>query len=213
MLYLYAFVPQPAQLTEARGVDDDVPTVVELGAVAAFVAHVDGALEPTDEHVLAHARVIDALAATNDAVLPARFGRGFGSAYELEAAVAPRAPELARRLDEVRGCVELGLHVVAPAQQPIFAASGGDYLRRRLRDVRRAEELADLIHAPLAEHARESTRTNGTGATALLRASYLVPRGDVDRFRARVEELQRRHGELAFACTGPWPPYSFAAAA
>jgi Gas vesicle synthesis protein GvpL/GvpF len=211
MLYLYAFVPQPPQPTEARGVDGRVPKPVRLESIAAFVAHVDGALEPTDEHVLAHARVIDALAAANDAVLPVRFGRGFRDARDLEVAVAPRAPALARRLDEVRGCVELGLHVVAPAQQPVTAASGGDYLRRRLRDVLRAEELADRIHAPLAEHAYESTRTNGAGATALLRASYLVPRGDVDRFRACVEDLQRRHGELAFACTGPWPPYSFAA--
>jgi len=209
MLYLYAFAAQPAQPTEARGVDGRAPTVVELGAIDAFVAQVDGSLERTDEHVLAHARVIDALAETNDAVLPVRFGRGFSDAHDLEAAVAGRVAELARRLDDVRGCVEFGLYVVTPAQEPVSAATGSDYLRRRLRDVQLAEELAEHIHAPLAEHARESTRTSTAGASTLLRSSYLVPRGDVDRFRACVEDLQHRNAGLAFACTGPWPPYSF----
>ena len=211
MLYVYAFVPHPAQPTEARGIGGRVPSPVPLGPVDAFGACVDGSLEPSDENVLAHARIVDVLAATNDAVLPVRFGRGFADAHALEVAVAPRAQELARRLDDVRGCVELGLHVVAPAPQHVSAASGKEYLRRRMHEVLHAEELAELIHAPLAEHARESTRTKAAGATALLRASYLVPRGDVDRFRACVEDLQQRNAELAFACTGPWPPYSFAA--
>lgn len=211
MLYVYAFVAHPAHPTEAPGLDGLAPAVVPLGVVDAFVATVDGTLEATDEHVLAHARIVDAVTETNDAVLPVRFGRGFGDEHELEVAVAPRAQELARRLDGVRGCVELGLHVVAPVQQTVAPLSGSDYLKRRLSEVLRAEELAERIHAPLSEHARESTRSKAAGATALLRAAYLVPRGDVDRFRACVEELQRRYDEAEFACTGPWPPYSFAA--
>jgi hypothetical protein len=44
----------------------------------------------------------------------------------------------------------------------------------------------------------------------LLRAAYLVDRGAVGEFVARVRQLQRAHEELALVCTGPWPPFSFA---
>lgn len=210
MLYLYAFVPSDARMPDVGGIDDAYLVLVPLGPVAAVVAQAEGALEPTDEHVLAHARVIDALARELDAVLPVRFGRGFRDLSELESAVAPHALELAQRLEDVRGCVEIGLYVVAPDQHAEQAASGREYMQHRLRDLARLESLAHDIHAPLAERARAATRTRGVGTTALLRAAYLVPAAGVDDFRAAVEAAQRRYDDLAFACTGPWPPYSFA---
>jgi hypothetical protein len=210
MLYLYAFVRESAHVPDTTGVGGAPATLVQLGAVAAVVAEVDGALEPTDENVLAHAHVVDALAAANDSVLPVRFGRGFGDGEELEAAVTRLEDDLESRLEEVRGCVEIGLHVTAPAQPAQPAGSGRDYMQQRLRDLARVDALAADIHAPLAERSRAATRSRSVGTTALLRAAYLVPRTEVDAFRAAVGETQRRYSELSFACTGPWPPYSFA---
>ena len=210
MLYLYAFVCEVADVPDATGVGGAPVTFVPLGTVAAVVAEVDGALEATDENVLAHAHVVDALAAVNDAVLPVRFGRGFRDRDDLEAAVMRLGGELEDRLHEVSGCVEIGLHVAAPAQPAQPVGSGRDYMEHRLRDRARADALAADIHAPLAERARAATRSRSVGSTALLRSAYLVPAADVDAFRATVAEAQRRYGELSFACTGPWPPYSFA---
>ena len=210
MLYLYAFVRGSGHLPDTAGIAGAPATFVPLGTVAAVVAEVDGALEPTDENVLAHARVVDALAAANDAVLPVRFGRGFRDAEDLAAAVALFAGELEERLEELSGCVEIGLHVTAPAQPAQPVASGRDYMRHRLRDLARIDALAADIHAPLAERARAATRSRSVGTSALLRAAYLVPVADVDAFRGAVDEAQRRYSELSFACTGPWPPYSFA---
>ncbi|MFL5938113.1 MAG: GvpL/GvpF family gas vesicle protein [Gaiellaceae bacterium] len=210
MLYLYAFVRESADVPDATGVGPARLELIPLGTVAAVVAEVEGAVEPTDENVLAHAHVIDALAAANDAVLPVRFGRGFRDPDELESAVARVEGELEGRLNEVSGCVEIGLHVAAPVQPPQPAGSGRDYMRDRLRDLARADALAADIHAPLAERARAATRSRSVGTTALLRAAYLVPAADVDSFRAAVDDAQHRRSELSFACTGPWPPYSFA---
>jgi len=210
MLYLYAFVRESAEVPDVTGVGGEPVTLVPLGTVAAVVAEGVGALESTDENVLAHAHVIDALAAANDAVLPVRFGRGFGDRDDLQAAVTRLADELEDRLDEVSGCVEIGLHVAAPAQHTHAADSGRDYMQHRLRDLARADAVAADIHAPLAERARAATRSRSVGTTALLRAAYLIPATDVEAFRASVDEAQRRHGEFSFACTGPWPPYSFA---
>lgn len=210
MLYLYAFVRESAQVPDTTGVGGAPATLVPLGAVAAVVAEVEGALEPTDENVLAHARVVDALAAVNDSVLPVRFGRGFRDRDDLEAAATRLEDDIESRLEEVSGCVEIGLHVAATTQPAQSADSGRDYMQQRLRDLARADGLAADIHAPLAERARAATRSRSVATTALLRSAYLVPSADVDTFRAAVDEAQRRYGELSFACTGPWPPYSFA---
>ena len=203
MLYLYALVDSAAALP------DDVE-LVSIDGIGAVVGEIDDVVDPTDEQVLSHARVVDQVAALNDAVLPVRFGRGFPELHELEAALAHLAPRLEERLRAVRGCVELGVHVVGTAEPPTQSELGADYMRRRLREVAEADLLADEIHVPLAERARESTRSGSTGPTALLRAAYLVPRGDVDAFCAAVERARGRHPSLTFACTGPWPPYSFA---
>jgi len=211
MLYLYAFVRQWATVPVTTGIGGSRVLLVPLGTVAAVVGEVAGAIEPTDEHVLAHAQVVDALAAANDAVLPVRFGRGFRDADDLERAAGALGPALEERLESVCGCVEIGLHVVAPPASVSHADSGQGYMQRRLRELSRSEALADEIHEPLAERARAASRASGTGAGALLRASYLVERGDVVPFKALVANNQRRHPELSFACTGPWPPYSFAA--
>lgn len=214
MLYVYAFVRQPAHVPEVSGIAGAPAILVSLGAVAAVAAvaaETEGALEPTDENVLAHARVVDALASVNDAVLPVRFGRGFRDRDDLEGALARLEPRLEDRLQEVSGCVEIGLHVAASSEPAEPVASGREYMQQRLRDLSRAESLAEDIHAPLAERARAATRSRSVGATALLRAAYLVPHADVEAFRSAVDEAQRRHSELSLACTGPWPPYSFAA--
>jgi len=210
MLYLYAFVRESADVRDATGVGGAPVHLVPLGTVAAVVAEVEGAVESTDENVLAHAHVIDALAATSDAVLPVRFGRGFRDRDDLESAVTRLEAQLEDRLNEVSGCVEIGLHVAAPVQPAQPAGSGRDYMQDRLRDLARADALAADIHAPLAERARGATRSRSVGTTALLRAAYLVPAADVDSFRAAVDDARHRHSELSFACTGPWPPYSFA---
>ena len=78
--------------------------------------------------------------------------------------------------------------------------------------------VAEYIQSIVAHRLRGSLSTcsaliltSSVGATALLRAAYLVPSADVERFLAAVTQMRRRHSELSFVCTGPWPPYSFAA--
>jgi hypothetical protein len=80
-------------------------------------------------------------------------------------------------------------------------AAQGTSLMTALERVQGAVELS--VHAPpeiqaqLREFARDTVERPG-------RVAYLVDRGMVDAFRARV-------GQLQATCTGPWPPYSFSA--
>jgi hypothetical protein len=84
-------------------------------------------------------------------------------------------------------------------------------MRALLERERAAGRLADAVDLPLAALARRNARASGATARLVFSAAYLVAAETVDEFRAEVERIQRDHPELTLVCTGPWPPYSFAA--
>lgn len=186
MIHLYAFVRGLCELDaglEAR----------PFGSVVAVV----GAGEPEP---LQHGLVVESLLDRADAVLPVRFGERFGTEDALAAAIAPRLEALECQLDHVAGCVEVGVRIV-PRSEPVSGADGAAYMRARLRERLAAEQ----VHRALAAEARDSVRTNGD-------AGYLVARADVDGFSRVVRRLLDSQPGLDVLCTGPWAPYSFAAA-
>jgi hypothetical protein len=212
VLHLYALTGAPALVPPTPGFDGAALEVVRVGELDAVVSPAEGESVPqTEAAILLHAGVVDDLAALNDAVLPARFGRAYRDRDALREAVGAHAPALVEALDRVRGCVELGLRVAATETAAAPAvATGSDYMRARLGEQRRTAGLAEAVHAPLAALARASTRSVGVTPRLLLSGSYLVERGEVDAVRAAVERLGRDHPELTLVLTGPWPPYSFA---
>jgi len=213
MLYLYAFSFHPTTLPRTTGIGGAPLAVETFDGIEAVVSVLDGRLEPSEESVLAHARVVDELAATNDAVIPARFGRGFANRDSLRTGVLEREADLHAALERVRGCVELGLRVLEPAEEEAAVpATGREYMVGRLERNRRDEQAAEELHAPLAAIAREATKSLRATPQLFLSAAYLVPRIDVERFREAVRAQQETNPGLSFACTGPWPPYSFATA-
>lgn len=211
MLYLYALTEHPAVLPRAPGGLAAEP----LDGIDAVVGVIeDEDIEPSEEEILRHARVVEELAAVNSALLPARFGLGFSDAAALQDAVAERADGLSEALGRVRGCVELGVRVLSGSTSTVVpvGGSGRDYMLGRLDERRRAERLADELHGPLAALARADSRSVAATPELLLSAAYLVPHETVERFRALVDELGRANADLTIACTGPWPPYSFVTA-
>jgi hypothetical protein len=169
-------------------------------------------IDASEEAVLAHARVVEALVERCAALLPARFGRGFRDEAALREAIEGRAAQLRDALAEVRGCVEVGVRVLAPEAAPPAGAteSGRAYMEARLARAEETERLARELHEPLAALARAATRTVGATPRLLLSGAYLVEAAELDAFRRRVSELEATHAELTFVTTGPWPPYSFA---
>jgi hypothetical protein len=207
---VYALTEHPATLPATRGIDESPLESVHVNGFDVIVS--DVAAAATEPAILAHARVVDEVLAANDAVLPARFGAGVDGVAALGDAIRGRADTLRGALDRVRGNVEIGLRVTtaAPRDHANAAASGQAYLKNRLAEVQAAERAAHEIHGPLAAAAQDDTLNVLATPGLLLSAAYLIPRADVDEFRARVEALDAAHPELTFVCTGPWPPYSFA---
>jgi len=166
--------------------------------------------EISRDSVLRHAKVVEELMGRSAAVLPAQLGRAFRDEDELAAAVRAQAPQLERALERVRGCVEFGLRAVSSESVgELDAASGTDYMRARLEEVQRSDRLVAQLHEPLAGLAHEVTLQQHGGEIS---AAYLVAREGAEAFQDAVARLERPP-EVTVVCTGPWPPYSFAAEA
>ena len=212
MIYLYAIAEELTGLPDLRGLDGAPLGRRRVEGLDLVVSEHDGSeVAASEEAVLAHARVVEALVARSEALLPARFGRGFRDEATLREAIEGRAASLRDALAQVRGCVEVGVRVLAAEPtSPPAAESGRAYMEARLARTEESERLARELHEPLAALARATTRTVGATPRLLLSGAYLVEPGALDAFRRRVSELEAAHAELTFVTTGPWPPYSFA---
>jgi len=211
MVHVYALVRSPTTVPATAGIGNAELRVVSVGnEIEAVVSDIEGAAQPSESAILAHARVVEGLAEANDSVLPARFGNGIPDEADLRVRLEKRGSELAAAFARVSGCVELGVRVfrVPPAAE--LSGSGRDYMQRRLEEVGRAEQLARELDEALAPLARESTCRVLASGESLLAAAYLVARGEVERFRGAIDSFERAQPGLTLVTTGPWPPYSFA---
>ena len=211
MIHVYGIVDELDSLPPVEGVDGAALERRRVDALELVVSEVPRD-EVTQEAVLRHAEVVEALMSRSRAVLPAQFSRPFAGDDELVSAVTAKASDLEQRLQRVRGCVELGLRVMAPVPDSgPEAESGAEYLRARLEEERRRSQLVAEVDEPLARLAQETA--GGAAGSKVFERAYLVRDEDASTFLDTVRELQATHPELSLACTGPWPPYSFGAEA
>ncbi|HEY8466241.1 MAG TPA: GvpL/GvpF family gas vesicle protein [Solirubrobacterales bacterium] len=221
MLYVYA-ITDPGASTEAPGIGGARVTAVREGDLQALVSAHER-LEPATgvDRLWEHEAVVEGAGAGGAGVLPLRLDSALAGEDEVRALLRERADEFGTVLRRVRGAAELSVRVglaVAEEPAPVAPGTGGAgtaYMLGRLERARRAEDLVRAVHEPLAELAREHARLGPTlsDRRGQFRLAYLVERGAVEPFRARVEELAESQPELQLTCTGPWPPYSFVGSA
>jgi hypothetical protein len=131
-----------------------------------------------------------------------------------EREVSPNAlwqhEEVVEALMEQRDLLPVRYGTRLPDEAHVVAAVAErhDALLAALDRVRDATELSLRV----AAQARASTKLDTRESADLLRAAYLVDRDGGEAFTAAVADEQRHNPELRLLCTGPWPPYSFAAA-
>jgi hypothetical protein len=221
VLYAYAICQseQPPRIAGLHGATLKVVGDARQGVCAIVSEHEEPPMAADPEDLWAHEAVVEA-AMEDGPVLPMRVGSLVGDDRELVTVLRARRAAFQRTLARVEGAVELGVRaVLAPQQEGSGdarpdsgnrpAGPGTAYMLSRLEHCRSGKRLALAIHEPLAALARAATWQLGSGGTRRLIAAYLVDRGRIEAFRARVGELEQRHG-TPIVCTGPWPPYSFA---
>ncbi|MGB9183488.1 MAG: GvpL/GvpF family gas vesicle protein [Solirubrobacteraceae bacterium] len=212
-LLLYA-ITEHGSLPAAplRGVDGAVARLVAAGGLAAVVTEHDRTPALDVETLWTFEHVIEALMGAG-AALPVRFGTLLESDGDVEGMLITHRLDLVRKLDEIRGAVELSVRGIWPdvaePEGPMPALTGTDYMHSRLEPHRRAQELAARVHAQLDDHARASRHRLLTRASVPVSAAFLVEQGSEDDFLRRVRTLDAQLPDAELVCTGPWPAYSF----
>ena len=233
-LYWYAIIATPSDgegIPERWGVglrEQPLDLVCEDGLSAVVSAWTGAAVGRTADAVdaalvLQHEQIIEAIMA-DVPVLPMRFGTVLASAERIAAILGERYMTFTGDLARVGGCVEMGVRILWPglpateaeAVPAVAATPGAQYLQQRLaadRQQRAArshgQAVAGALDAALHGAAVDARVTVLPTERMLLSGAYLVRRSEVAAFTTQVESLRRQQPELAFLCTGPWPPYNF----
>lgn len=217
MVYLYAISPPLDAPVAGEGLQGQTLRRVTSGGLTAVVSDHERDLPAASEAQLwEHERVVEALMAERT-VLPMRFGSVLPDDVAVRALLRRRRDELEGALGRVAGAIELGVRVAwndagAASDPPAHTTgSGTAYLMGRVDCRRRARDLADRVDRSLADLAR-ARRTRLLARPDLpFSGAYLVDRERQDAFRERVSALGAEIAEAEIVCTGPWPPYGFAA--
>src|SRR5204862_2194121 len=119
MVHMYALVRHPAAMPGVRGIDDaPLRTSAAADGIDAVVSDTrPGPGGPTEAAILAHAHVVEAVAAANDSVLPARFSGGIAGDDELRQRPAGRREQSVQALERVGGWGGDGLSAAAETPQ------------------------------------------------------------------------------------------------
>jgi hypothetical protein len=202
---------------------------VEAGGLTAIVADLPhGDFKPRPEDLLAHASLLESIAATVD-VLPMRFGVILPSEDAVRRFLERSSGPLLGSLEELAGLVEVQVKIDYEPERVLREIAEGDARIARLnrktqaggtyRDkVRLGELVADALHRRRHEHAGRVVSRLGefavrsepgpvTGEYTMLNHSFLVPRRALEAFDAALGAVD---GEgIRIRAVGPMPPYSF----
>ena len=157
---------------------------------------------PTEANLRKHGRVMEALARSRTAVLPARFATVVDDLDELSAILRTRADDDSPRL----GIRDSGFALRAvPNPERRIPNPGRDYLRNRAAEARYVPGFDPIRHVVRRWVRAERIERHDKVTTVY----HLIPRGSVDAYRtalARAATAER----VRLVVTGPWPPYTFA---
>jgi hypothetical protein len=195
-LYVYGIIEQTDIEMEVDGVyGASTLGTVDYRSHSALTSEID-TTEPerSDEAVATHDDVLRSVVERDDiqTVVPMGFGMAFKNARTLKGVMRGAQRAFRKALNDVEGCVELGVKMVDPAD----GATDADELRGLLED-----EL-DPLSAGQTEDDLFSDRL-------IANRSYLVEQDQRDDFDEAVDRLEAANEDVLVKYTGPWAPYNF----
>ncbi len=200
-----------------------------LAAVASSVPDRQSLLSPTIDAVLTFRSVIEAVFGAGP-VVPLRFGTVADSREHAASLVRENETTYLDLLPRLQGRVEMGISVemeeadaseesqTLEAEESHAAESGESerpgttYLRRKqqqlAQDRVRFEEIVSPFQRNVTEQIEDVALGTPTASRGRVSLAFLIPRGEVDRFRETVKQVGAP-GAASVDVVGPWAPYSF----
>jgi hypothetical protein len=192
--------------------DEWLRSIPGAGLAAIVSDDPSSSVQPTHERMWKYEEIVEALM-DRCTILPARFGTWLEDDAAVRALLHQRRDEFVRGLARVRGTVEMGVsaHWIEGRDGPADGdgESGTAYMLGRLATLRSARAIAGQLE-PLLELSRTGTISMLPRAGVALTGAYLVARSRAAAFADECDRLGHELRGARLACTGPWPPYSFA---
>ncbi len=211
--------------------------LVEWNSVSAVVSNIKtDSLTPDDSTVMEYANVIEKLAKNYD-VIPVRFGTLFKTIGSIKYMLKKNYTTIRQNLHIIKNKCEFGLKVFYDSKKlkdsfmlkPVIGQEEDkanfpnakksvylDYINKKMV-IHRCEELClsftnsiifDIKECfarlnPVSRFEKMVTDSN------LISAVFLVEKNKENELIYAVKSLKKRHSNLNFVLTGPWPPYNF----
>ncbi|MFB6119381.1 gas vesicle protein GvpF [Halosegnis sp.] len=196
-LYTYGIIAQEDLELDVEGVAgaDQIYTV-DYKTFSAVVSDIH-TTEPdrTDEDVEAHNTVLQHVLEYDGGrtVVPMSFGMAFKNARTLKGVLRGARRALRSTLNDIDGTVELGVKILAPAD-----------------DTVPQDDIEATVTDQLTELSINETENDLFTDRLIINKSYLVARDQRDNFDTAIDEIDAKYdGALTIKYTGPWPPYNF----
>ena len=211
-LLLYGIVAEnslPADLDESL-------RLAHAGGLAAVTACCEQADQDV-ETVLAFGNVVERIH-QHTTIIPIRYGSLLPDEAAVIEHLAEKSEHYSQRLAELEGCEEMGVRLPMATPEPnpnpnTKTSSGHEYLqalKRKYSATEQAEKEAAALDLALVGLYRKRCGEPGLFAgQPMYLVSYLVPRTQLDAFRAQLDGLFTA-GTHRGIISGPWPPYNFA---
>lgn len=196
-LYTYGIIEQEDLELNVEGVAGaDRIYTVDYKNFSAVVSDID-TTEPdrTDEDVEAHNTVLQHVLEYDGGrtVVPMSFGMAFKNERTLKGVLRGARRALRSTLNDIEGTVELGVKILAPADNAVSQ-----------------EDIQATVTDRLTELSINETENDLFTDRLIVNKSYLVDRDQRDAFDAAIDEIEAEYDdELTIKYTGPWPPYNF----
>jgi hypothetical protein len=197
-LYTYGIIEQEDLELDVEGVAGaERIYTVDYKNFSAVVSDID-TTEPdrTDGDVEAHNTVLQHVLEYDGGrtVVPMSFGMAFKNERTLKGVLRGARRALRSTLNDIEGTVELGVKVLAPADDGVPQ-----------------EDIQATVTDQLTELSINETENDLFTDRLIVNKSYLVDRDQRDTFDTAIDEIGAEYDddELTIKYTGPWPPYNF----
>lgn len=189
-IYVYGIIDKRNFDLEMKGLKDEPIKKIDFQDIVVLVSDYP-VLHPVldEKEAMLHAEILNKLA-KKITIIPMAFGTVFKDKEILENVLAKSYLTAKAALKLIEGKIELGVKVVK-------------------KEMDGADGLAKEILEPLSKLAVETIQGDKFSDRLLLNNSFLVEKKKFSQFSNKVGELEKKHPNLKFIYTGPWPAFSF----